>query len=512
MLDLDLCARVKRITLSVEEQRTFLGRAVRQVTRCRLFTPCAQVRPLALSDQTQTYRVSDSRHSAILKLMAPVVADVTVRVHRFFSSHGISLARIIWADVDAGAVLYEDLGTQSGASHRNLSELRDLVRYLARLHDVSMMDDRTARREFPTLAAEGFPSRSDLAAIIVGRYASAGRSVRARVIDRAAELVEDAPPLPILTISDIKREHFFFGRNGPVLVDLELASFWDLPAANLATLLGFPGQFDAPLDATMKRSLVDEYVRERQRQTLEPDRFFRAVEAAEFLLSLTLSGAVEHCRRQPGFIVRHRTLTADETGRQSVETEIGADKFRRLRQKLDESSALRILDVASGEGLTGKEIASRWPQHRVTTLDLHPPAVTLPAVRGDAQCLPFATGTFDIVLCVQLLQYVPDKLHVLREVYRILKPEGTAWFAMTEHFGDEFSLMPDLSEIATAADPPGVVGDVETRTVAGRCVTAFTLVGRGGELKWPWQFVSAVPSTAGESVDCYYQSRYTWTR
>ena len=52
---------------------------------------------------------------------------------------------------------------------------------------------------------------------------------------------------------------------------------------------------------------------------------------------------------------------------------------------------------------------------------------------------------------------------------------------MTEHFGDEFSLMPNLSEIATAADPPGVVGDIETRTVAGRCVTAFTLVGRGGE-------------------------------
>ncbi len=512
MLDLDLCARVKRITLSVEEQRAFLGRAVRQVTRCRLFTPCAQVRPLALSDQTQTYRVSDSRHSAILKLMAPVVADVTVRVHRFFSSHGISLARIIWADVDAGAVLYEDLGKQSGVSHWNPFQLRELVRFLARLHDVSRVDGRTARREFPTLAAEGFPSRSDLAAVIVGRYATVGRSVRARVIDAAADLVEDAPPLPFLTISDIKREHFFFGRNGPVLVDLELASFWDLPAANLATLLGFPGQFDPPLDGPMKRSLVHEYVRARRGQTLEPVRFFRAVEAAEFLLSLTLSGAVEHCRRQPGYIVRHRTLTTGEAGRQSVETEIGADKFHSLRQKLNESPSLRILDVAGGEGLTGKEIASRWPQHRVTTLDLHPPAVTLPAVRGDAQCLPFATGTFDIVLCVQLLQYVPDKLHVLREVYRILKPEGTAWFAMTEHFGDEFSLMPNLSEIATAADPPGVVGDIETRTVAGRCVTAFTLVGRGGELKWPCQFVSAVPSRADESVDCYYQSRYTWTR
>jgi hypothetical protein len=332
------------------------------------------------------------------------------------------------------------------------------------------------------------------------------------VIDRAADLVEDAPPLPFLTISDIKREHFFFGTNGPILVDLELASFWDLPAANLATLLSFPGQFDSPLDSTMKRSLVDEYIRARRGQTLDPVRFYRAVEAAEFLLLVTLSSAIEHCRRQPGYIVRHRTLTTNSIGRQSVEAEIGAEKFGRLRQKLDESPPLRILDVASGEGLTGVEIANIWPRHRVAAVDLHPPIVTLPAVRGDARCLPFVTGTFDIVLCVQLLQYLPDKLHVLSEVYRILKPGGTAWFAMTEHFGDQFSLTPDLAEIAAAAEPPGVVNDIETRSVAGRSVSAFTMAGRGGELKWPCQFVAAVPSRADESIDCYYQSHYAWTR
>jgi SAM-dependent methyltransferase len=512
MLALDRCARVKRITLSIEEQTAFLERAVGHVARCGLFTSSAEVRPLAVSDQTQTYRVSDSQHTAVLKLLPPAVADVTLRVHRFFTRQAISLARIVWADVDAGAVLYEDLGTQGGASRRNPSELSELVRYLACLHDVSMMDHRTARREFPTLAADGFPSRSDLAAMIVGRYGAVERSVRSRVIDLAADLVEDAPPLPFLTVSDIKREHFFFGRHGPILVDLELASFWDLPAANLATLLGFPGQFDSSLDSTMKRSLVDEYVRARRGQTLDPVRFYRGVEAAEFLLSLTVSSAVAHCRRQTGYIVRHRTLTAGDTGRQSVEAEIGAEKFRRLRQKLDESPPLRILDVASGEGLTGGEIAKGWPRHRVTTLDLHPPAVTLPAVRGDARCLPFVTGTFDIVLCVQLLQYIPDKLHVLAEVYRILKPEGTAWFAMTEHFGGQFSLVPDLAEIAAAAEPSGVVHGIETRTVGGRSVSAFTMAGRSGELKWPCQFVTAVASRADESIDCYYQSHYAWTR
>ena len=195
MLDLDLCARVKRITLSVEEQGVSrasrsAGDAMRDVHRVRSGSSTG------LSDQTQTYRVSDSQYSAILKLLAPAVADVVVRVHRFFTSHGIPLARIIWADVDAGAVLYEDLGSNPVPAIGTCLNCATSFAIWRGCTTCRCMDDRTARREFPTLAAEGFPSRSDLAAIIVGRYATVGRSVPARVIDAAADLVEDAPSLP----------------------------------------------------------------------------------------------------------------------------------------------------------------------------------------------------------------------------------------------------------------------------------------------------------------------------
>ena len=45
-------------------------------------------------------------------------------------------------------------------------------------------------------------------------------------------------------------------------------------------------------------------------------------------------------------------------------------------------------------------------------------------VVGRGEQLPFASGSFDLVLCTQVLQYVPDPSLVLSEINRVLKPEG----------------------------------------------------------------------------------------
>jgi ubiquinone/menaquinone biosynthesis C-methylase UbiE len=55
-------------------------------------------------------------------------------------------------------------------------------------------------------------------------------------------------------------------------------------------------------------------------------------------------------------------------------------------------------------------------------LDTDAPAA---AVQGDALHLPFADGSFDRVICSEVLEHIPDDLAAMRELTRVLRPGGT---------------------------------------------------------------------------------------
>ena len=46
-------------------------------------------------------------------------------------------------------------------------------------------------------------------------------------------------------------------------------------------------------------------------------------------------------------------------------------------------------------------------------------------VIGDAQALGLASGTFDIVLCTEVLEHLPEPQQAIDEMFRVLKPGGT---------------------------------------------------------------------------------------
>jgi ubiquinone/menaquinone biosynthesis C-methylase UbiE len=96
----------------------------------------------------------------------------------------------------------------------------------------------------------------------------------------------------------------------------------------------------------------------------------------------------------------------------------------------------RVLDVACGTGVVTRLAAERvGPDGAVAGLDINPAmlavARSVPSSgaaiewhEASAESLPLADGAFDVVLSSLGLQFVPDKASALREMQRVLAPDG----------------------------------------------------------------------------------------
>lgn len=69
-----------------------------------------------------------------------------------------------------------------------------------------------------------------------------------------------------------------------------------------------------------------------------------------------------------------------------------------------------------------------------TTTDLNSP---LADVKADICDLPFEDNSFDFILCNHVLEHIPDDTKAMQELYRILRPGGTAIFQIPQDLSRE---------------------------------------------------------------------------
>ncbi|MDQ2830286.1 MAG: methyltransferase domain-containing protein [Chloroflexota bacterium] len=82
---------------------------------------------------------------------------------------------------------------------------------------------------------------------------------------------------------------------------------------------------------------------------------------------------------------------------------------------------LSVLDIAPHPSLL--RLFSTLPHLDYLSADLHSP---LAMVKTDICDMPFPTDSFDVIVCMHVLEHVPDDRQALRELYRVLKPGGWA--------------------------------------------------------------------------------------
>jgi ubiquinone/menaquinone biosynthesis C-methylase UbiE len=90
----------------------------------------------------------------------------------------------------------------------------------------------------------------------------------------------------------------------------------------------------------------------------------------------------------------------------------------------------RMLDVGCGPGRYLATVREVEPSSAAVGMDLSAGMATeasafAPTVIGDAQAIPFPADAFDVVVAAHMLYHVPDVDAALREVARVLRPDGT---------------------------------------------------------------------------------------
>lgn len=124
---------------------------------------------------------------------------------------------------------------------------------------------------------------------------------------------------------------------------------------------------------------------------------------------------------------------------------------------------------------------------RYWSVDLRPTALL--STVADAESLPFQDSTFQLVICTQMLEYVPHPQQVINEIHRVLAPRGTLLLSAPSIFprDSEYdrwrffpaayrSLMGQFSDMEILPEGGTVAGFMRTTAVFARSSARYDLV------------------------------------
>jgi SAM-dependent methyltransferase len=186
-------------------------------------------------------------------------------------------------------------------------------------------------------------------------------------------------------------------------------------------------------------------------------------------------------------------------------------------------SGQRVLDVACGTGVLARFIAVRVGPNQVTGLDVNErmlevakrKAPELAWSQGRAEALPFDDDSFDAVVSQFGLTVFQDRVTALREMMRVLKPNGSVaiavWNALEQlpGYAAFINVLQELfgTKVADALRAPFALGDVPTlrSLFAEAGVADIKIVTRAGTARFPslesWVYTEAKGWILGALLD-----------
>ncbi|MBN1424628.1 methyltransferase domain-containing protein [Candidatus Fermentibacteria bacterium] len=108
-------------------------------------------------------------------------------------------------------------------------------------------------------------------------------------------------------------------------------------------------------------------------------------------------------------------------------------RLRAAADLLNGERRSRLLDVGYGSGLLLDELRGRADHlfgvdrhcyHGAARQRARAQGLLFHPTRGDVLALPFRGEALDVVFCISLLEHVPDLLHAVNEIRRVLRPNG----------------------------------------------------------------------------------------